>query len=244
MNSDDPVIEDLQRMFDQFEGPADPIHVGRRRPFRRRAMSRQFGIAIGLATLLLGASLAVARERDLFEGPPAPDVVKSQIATDSTGAPPALDPGIEAGTTVTMISLPVPEGTATLYVSAAKKATYCMGVAFSWLGGKAGLGCTGPAGGALPAGPSLAINFGINIPGALGTSPTFVYGHINDPSATSARINLDNGSSKALVLTHGFFLTRLEPGANPTSIDALDAHMALVATQTIRLPSFVPKKNG
>jgi hypothetical protein len=227
MSTSDPVFDDLQRMFGYFEGPPNPTPIVDRRATRRRATLRRLGIAVGVATLLLGVSVAGARQLELFDGQPAPEQVRSQIAADSTGAPPALDPGIEAGKTVAMISLPVPQGTATLYVSPAKNATYCMGVSFSWLGGKAALGCSGPGG------PVQPIDIGLFIPGRVGTSSIFIYGHVQNKLATTAQIKLADGSTKSVTLAHGFFLSELDPTADPTSVEARDSQSATIATEVV-----------
>lgn len=234
MTTHDPLLDDLERMFEHFEGPPHPAPTPRREATRRSASARQLAVAIGVATLLSGASVAGARQfDDMFGGKPASKAVKAQIATDSLGAPPALDPGIAADRTVAMIRLPVARGTVTLYVSPSKNAayTYCSGVSFSWLGGKAGLGCLGPITGSLP-----PIDLGISVPGVLGTSAIYVSGRINDARASTVRFALPNGSTKTVPLVHGFFLTDFDPDAPPTRVDALDAHDTVIATQDMSQP--------
>jgi hypothetical protein len=232
MTVPDPVLDDLQRMFACFEGPPAPALHARAVRSRRGPRARRLVVLVGIVALLAGASVAAARQLDLFDGSPAPDSIKQEIATSSLGAPPALDPGIAAEKTVVMIRVAVAKGTAILYVSPSRNPDYryCMGVGFSWLGdGKTGLGCMGPVDGALP-----VIDVGIEVPGRAGTSSGYIHGRINDDRATSVRFVLPDGSAKTVPLTHGYFLTELPPGSYPPRVEALDADGSVLATQTMQ----------
>jgi hypothetical protein len=183
-------------------------------------------VGIGVASLLIGASVAGARQFDMFDGTPAPESVKAQIATESLGAPPALDPGIEASKTVAMIHLPVAKGIVTLYASPSTNAayTYCRSIRFSWNGEGAGPGCLGPVNGSIPP---------IDIAVLATSSTIYVFGRINDDRAQSVRLSLPNGSTQTVALTQGFYLTTLGTGQSPTSADALDAAGTVLATKML-----------
>jgi hypothetical protein len=203
----------------------------RRQGRRQRATTRRLIVVVGIAVLLIGAAVAGARQFDMFDGTPAPDSVKAQIATLSLGAPPALDPGIEADKTVAMIHLPVAKGVVTLYASPAKKAayTYCVSIRFSWNVEGAGPGCMGPVNGSLP-----PIDIGIMFPGsAARPSMGYAFGRINDERAESVRFALTDGSTKTVPLTEGFYVTTLDPGQKPTRAEALDVNGTVIATKEL-----------
>jgi hypothetical protein len=213
--------------WDAVIARARPGRQGR----RHRATTRRLIVALGIALLLLGAAVAGARQFDMFDGTPAPDSIKAQIATQSLGAPPALDPGIDADRTVAMIHLPVAKGVVTLYASPSTKPTYtyCVSIRFSWNGEGAGPGCMGPVNGSLP-----PIDFGIMLPGNAGRpSAGYAFGRINDERAESVRFALSDGSTKTVPLTHGFYVTMLDPGQDPTSVEALDGNGTVIASQAL-----------
>jgi hypothetical protein len=222
VTSNDPVGEELRAMLAFYQGPTIPLTT-RRRPRTRQRRA----LLVALAAVLICVSVASAREFDLLAGQPATDQVKAQIASAGAGAPAALDPKIEAGKSVIMITLPVKQGTASLVVAPAADASYCMGVTFSWLANSASLGCDGPSDATQP------IASGITIPGVMGQSPVYVYGRVRDASAARVRITLADGSAFEITLTHGFFLANLDPDSRPTSIESLDSNNAVLSREPV-----------
>lgn len=226
MTSHDPVLAELRAMFACYEGPGVPQLAAARR--RGRGARRLVG-AVALLALLVAVSVASADRLDLFDGRPVPLAVKQQIATSSEGAPPALDPGIDASTAVSMITLPTAKGTVSLVVSRATRATYCDGLDFSWLRGGPGLGCDGPVTPGSPTPPPIDI--GMASPGILGTSPIYVYGYVRTEGAVTARLVLGKGGHVDKSLTHGFFLFELAGDGSFTGVQALAASGDVIATQ-------------
>jgi hypothetical protein len=238
MSVNDPVLDDLRDMFAWFEGPATP------RPRARRPRAPRRLILVGaIALVLAAASVASADGLGLFDGgTPVSPQVQAQIAASSQGAPPALDPGIEAGTAVTLITIPTEQGTASLVVSRATRASYCDGIAFSWLGDRQGLGCDGPVeSGTVPP----AIDFGQAVLGILGRSPRFVWGHVQPAQASTVRLDLTDGTQRDIPLTDGFYLTELGAHDQVDRVEALDPSGAVLAAQSespvgIGIPTTTP----
>lgn len=227
MIANDPVLGELRDMFAQLEGPPAPLTEPRRARGRRR-----FVLIIGILLALALASVASADSFGLFDGgTPVSPGMQASIAAGAQGAPPALDPGIEAGTAERLITIPTEKGTVSLIVSRARRASYCMGLTFSWLGDRAGLGCDGPAVGPA-ATPPTAIDLGRVVPGRVGASPCFVYGHVLPPTAAIVRLSLTDGSQRDVPLTDGFFLTELGAAEVMTRVEALDPAGAVLAGQT------------
>jgi hypothetical protein len=222
MNVVDPTFDELREMFACLEGPARPMLSTKRSRRPRRLM-----VAIAIASLLIGGSVAGARSLDLFDGTPVSPAIKQKIAIEDQGAPPALDPGLETDKLVTIFSIPTEKGTVSLIAGPAKRATYCIGVTFSW-GGGFGPGCDGPTTSAHPA--PTPIDIGIGGEGNVGKTPIIVYGRVNDDSATQVRVESRDGSTKTLELTQGYFLAELGATAWPQDVYALDASGAVVAT--------------
>jgi hypothetical protein len=167
---------------------------------------------------------------DLFSGGQAvPQQVKDRIAAGNAGAPPGLDPGIEASKTVTMITIPTTKGTVSLTASPARRATYCIGLLFSW-GGGVGPGCNGPRNANTP---YPVVDVGQAIPGYVGKSPIYVYGRINDARATTARLELSDGSHRDVDLTTGYFLAELGPTDQLLQVDALNAQGSTITSQAV-----------
>jgi hypothetical protein len=232
MTTDDPTLDEVRSMFSYYAGPSAPVLRARRSHTPRRLL-----VVVAVALLLAGASIASADGLGLFDGgTPVSPAMRASIAAGSIGAPAALDPGIEAGTAVTLITIPTDKGTVSLIASRATRASYCAGLAFSWLGERAGLGCDGPGG------DPAAIDVGQTSPGIFRKSPLYVYGHVLDQHATEARIDLADGTHRDLALTDGFFLGELAPADSVARVDALDASGAVLASQveqpiTLKLPS-------
>jgi hypothetical protein len=221
MSVNDPVLDDLRDMFAWFEGPATP------RPRARRShAARRLILLVAIAAVLAAASVASADGLGLFDGgTPVSPLEQAQIASSSQGAPPALDPGIEAGTAVTLITIPTEKGTVSLVVSRATRASYCDGIAFSWLGNRPGLGCDGPvvAGSSVP-----AIDLGTaGVPGE-----RFVWGHVQAAQAVTVRVELTDGSHQDIPLTDGFYLGELGATDAVNRVDALDASGAVLASES------------
>jgi hypothetical protein len=237
MATHDPLGDELRAMFAHYQGPIEPIPTVRRSIARRRLL-----LVVGLALLLVGASAASARQAiDIFGGQPASQQIKDQIAAGSRGAPPDLDPGIEADKAVTMISIATAKGTVSLIASPARRATYCMGLKLSWEGG-AGLGCNGPRD---PATPLTPIDVGQEIPGKLGSSPIYVYGRINNTQATNARLELADGSHRDLKLTSGYFLAELASTAQLARVEAIDTDGTILDQQAVpALPHEIAPTTG
>jgi hypothetical protein len=223
----DPLFDEVRAMFVHFQGPVEPRVQHRRACGRRRLF-----FLIGIAVVLVGGSVASAGQvASLFSGgEPVSQQVKDRIAAGSEGAPPDLDPGIEANKTVTMITIATAKGTVSLTASPARRATYCIGLLFSW-GGGVGPGCNGPRD---PNTPYPVVDVGQAIPGYVGTSPIYVYGRINDARATTARLELSDGSHRDLDLTTGYFLAELGPTEQLAQVDALDAHGSTITSQDVR----------
>jgi hypothetical protein len=215
MATHDRLGDELRAMFAHYQGPVEPLPTVRR-PFAHRRLL----LVVGIALLLVGASAASARQViDIFGGQPASQQLKDRIASESQGAPPDLDPGIEADKAVTMISIATAKGTVSLIASPARRATYCMGLHLSWARG-VGLGCNGPRD---PGTPLTPIDVGQAIPGLLGSSPIYVYGRVNDTQATSARLQLADGSHVDLKLTSGYFLAELAPTQQLDRVEAINS---------------------
>jgi hypothetical protein len=230
MTAHDPLFDELRGMFDCYAGPAAPVLRARRSRTLRRLV-----LVVAVAALLAVASIASADGLGLFDGgqPVSPEL-QAQIAKDSVGAPPGLDPGIEADTAVRLITIPTEKGSASLIVSRATRASYCMGIALSWLGGRPGLGCNGPGG------RQLAISWGLLSPGPVGTSPGFVDGHVQTEGAAQVRVVLEDGRHVDLDLTDGFFLGELDPGTAVLRFEALDGAGAVIATAEVQPVHGIP----
>jgi hypothetical protein len=225
MTAGDPVLAELRDMFARFEGPPTPQIAPRRtRPLRRLVL------IAGILLALVVASVASADSFGVFDGgTPVSPAMKASIAAGEQGAPPALDPGIEAGTAERLITIPTEQGTVSLIVSRASRASYCMGLSFSWLGDKAGLGCNGPVVGPATHTPPQ-IDFGLVVPGLVGSSPCFVYGYVRPPSAATARLELADGTHRDIPLTDGFFLSELAATDVLERVEALDPSGTVLGT--------------
>ena len=227
----DPILSDLQQVL---RADAGPPYVERRR--RRDGRPTRTLIALGVVSFVL-VSVASAGVLGLFGGTPSPTQVRTQIERAGAGSPTALDPGVLSESATDLITKATEQGTVTLTATLAARAQICFGLRFSWRPDAPNIGCTdGLASGE-------AISSGISIPGEFGKSPAFLYGRVNLPLATHARLEFEGGQSEQLALREGFFLFEIPtaqtaPGVGPTRLVALDSTNSPIgmSSATIGLP--------
>src|SRR5262245_8796357 len=201
-------------------GPtASPLPSARRRPHSRR---RRGLLLIGLVTLAFVLVVATAYARghpivDFSSAPPAPKQVVKDFDSLSIGAPPGMDPKVNAGETRFVGRF----GPMKLFVAPTKAGGFCVG----W-GGVGGCDALG----AFP----LGVTWQSGIVGPA------VYGHASARWADDVEIELDDGTRVrprviwvSPPINSGFFYYRPPKGRTIKSVIALKGGDVVAGAATV-----------